>query len=75
MRLLLWAVVAYEAVVGLSELTWVSTGNTTLASVAQYPSLASITVDPFFGSSANGNVIDGSADLIFALLIWLLFLR
>lgn len=71
---LLWVVVIYEGAIGLAELTWTMTGSTILASVASAPSLATITVDPLFGSSANGNYIDGGFDLAVAFAIWWFFL-
>ena len=75
MKYILWAIVFYEAVIGLSELAWVATGSTSLATIATWPSVSTITADPLFGSSANGNLIDGGTDLAAAVLVYFLFLR
>lgn len=66
-------VAIYEAVVGLSEITWVATGSTSLAAVASWPSLGSA-VDPLIGTSANANYIEGGIDVATALAIWFFFL-
>lgn len=63
LKLILMAVGAYELVVGASELSWVATGNTTLAAIASWPSLGSL-VDPLIGTSSSANYMEGALDAV-----------
>jgi len=64
----------YEIGIGAGELLWVTTGSTSLASVAALPSVASLFDSTITGSSqsANANEIEGGIDLAIggALLFW-----
>jgi hypothetical protein len=61
----------YELTVGLSEVLWVSTGSTSLASLAALPSAATL-ADSAVGSSSNANSIEGGIDVAIGagLLYW-----
>jgi hypothetical protein len=74
MRYVLWAAVAYEAAIGVSEMFWVTLGNAQMASVAAWPSVSSV-VDPAIGTSSNANYVEGGIDLGVAAAIWFFFLR
>jgi len=75
-KTLLWLVVVYEAGVGLSELAWVETGSTSLASVAALPSASSLIDGLINGSTnSNANLIEGGLDVAIALGLWAAFLR
>lgn len=61
------AAAAYELVVGMSELLWVSTQNKTLAKIAAYPSAASVadaSISASFPQSAHN--IEGAIDVAIA---------
>ena len=61
---------AYLVLVGVSELAWVSTGSTTLAGIAAWPSLASA-IDPLINSSDSANYVEGAIDGVMgAGLLW-----
>jgi hypothetical protein len=66
MKVILIVAGLYSLVVAVAEFSWVSTGNTTLASIAALPATSSL-VDPLIsnsdGSSVNGaNLIEGGLD-------------
>lgn len=65
----LLAAALYEFVIGVSELLWVSTGNKTLATLAGYPSAASV-IDTAIVSSAPASAhnIEGAIDIAIAAL-------
>ena len=77
MRTVLWALVAYQAAVGLAELTWVSLDNTALAALASLPSAASLIEKavPDLGASSSANYIEGTLDLTIAGGVWWFALR
>jgi hypothetical protein len=52
---------AYSLAVGLSEIGWVATGSTALATLAGLPSAGSL-IDSFVGSQSNANYIEGGVD-------------
>jgi len=74
MKTVLWLVVAYQAAIGLAELTWVSLDNPALAAVASLPAASSL-IDPLVGTSGSANYIEGTFDLAVAGGVWWLGLR
>lgn len=76
MKTVIILVALYELTIGISELLWVSTGSTALASAAALPSVASV-VDPLIASSSasgSANSIEGGLDTAIGagLLLWAL---
>jgi hypothetical protein len=66
MHLLWWAIVVYEGVVGVAELTATSSTNTTLSSVAGLPSVGTLV-----GSMNTSSYIpSGALDLAVAAGVW-----
>jgi len=71
-RMLWWALVVYSAGVGVAELVndQTTTSNSTLTSIASFP-----TVGTLVASSAAGQSTGGVVDLAVALGLWYFLLR
>lgn len=76
-KIISWALVAYLATVGLSELSWVTLQNQNIAGVASWPSVSTLVeqVVPGLSASSTANTIEGSIDLAAAAAVWFFFAR